>query len=208
MRIFPPLFVGALLVTATGCSSTPPDNATKLVKLDAEPNRDTDLARSLNQKAAGLIAKSDFSGAEKLLKQAVAADSEFGPAQNNLGVVYFNESKLYPAAQQFLLAAALMPHDPESRNSLGLVFESSNRFDDAIRYFDRALALDPENCEYLGNAARAHIRHGDQTDEVLEMLRTLAANDTRPEWNQWAWQTLHHFRRFPSTDPGLPFETR
>jgi Flp pilus assembly protein TadD len=183
------------LVPFTGCASTPQPSETRLVKLDADVNRDTDQARAFNEQAAESITRSDFTGAEGLLKQAILADADYGPAHNNLGVVYFNKSKLYQAAREFLLAAALMPRDPEPRNGLGLVFESSNRFDDAIAYYDRAAALDPENIEYVANSARAHVRRGDQSDELRAMLVKIVADDQRSDWNRWARETLSRLNR-------------
>jgi tetratricopeptide (TPR) repeat protein len=201
MRISQLMLCGMLAVALAGCGSDSPSATKKVVKLDTAPEHDTGRARELNQQAATMIADRDFDGAENLLKQAIQIDPEFGPAQNNLGVVYFNQSKLYPAAQQFLLAASLMPRDPEPRNGLGLVFESAHRLDDAINYYDRARLLDPANLEYLGNSARARVRRGDQTQELRGMLQTIAAGDPRNDWNQWARDTLRHMDRPSSTEP-------
>ena len=195
MRLFSLAAIGLILMFVVGCMSDPASPSTRMVKLDAEPKADTERAKALNDQAVQLIAKADYNGAEKLLLKAVEADGDFGPAQNNLGVVYYSQSESYSAAQHFLLAAALLPRDPEPRNGLGLVFESSNRFDDAVSYYDRASALGPSNIEYVGNAARARIRRGDRGDDVRAMLTRIIAEDTRAEWNQWARQTLAHLDR-------------
>jgi Flp pilus assembly protein TadD len=189
------------MLILVGCSSNDAPAPKRLVKIDGQPRQDTDRARILNQRASDLIVRSDYKGAENLLKQAVVADPEFGAAQNNLGVVYYHQSKLYAAAQQFLLAAALLPHDPEPRNGLGLVFESSGRFDDAITYYDRARSLAPGRIEYLANCARAHVRRGDQTDEVKTMLATVAASDLPNSWILWARDTLKQMNRSAATQP-------
>ena len=201
MRIFLIPLLSAAMLISISCTSSDTPATGRLVKIDAERTRDTNRARLLNQKAADMIVRSDYDGAEKLLKQSLSADAEFGPAQNNLGVVYYNQSKPYPAAQQFLLAAALLPHDPQPRNGLGLVFESSGRFDDAIIYYDRARALAPGDIEYLANSARARVRRGDQTDELRTMLATVATSDLGGSWNRWARETLQHMNHPSATAP-------
>ncbi len=183
-----------------GCASEPASSS-HVVKLDTAAVHDTDRARTLNSKAVGFIERADYNAAADVLKQAVTADPEFGPAQNNLGVAYYKQSKMYLSAQQFLLAAALMPRDPEPRNGLGLVFESSNRFEDAVSYYDRARALQPQSLEYLGNAARARVRRGDRNEETRELLTRIANEDDRADWNRWARATLKQMSRPAASQP-------
>jgi Flp pilus assembly protein TadD len=195
------LCIVAVALSAAGCSPNPQTPTTRMIKVDADSKRDTDRARAFDDQAADAIDKSDFLAAEKLLNQAILIDPEFGPAHNNLGVVYYNQSKIYVAAEQFLLAAALMPRNAEPRNGLGLVFESSGRLDDAVAYYDRARALDPGNVIYLGNSARARVRRGDRTDEVTTILTRLIGSDSRPDWNRWEREALLHITRSATTEP-------
>jgi Flp pilus assembly protein TadD len=197
------LTLAAAAFSTAGCSPGAQTPTTRMVRVDADPgpDRDTAQARALDDRAADAIGRADASAAEKLLNQAVTIDPEFGPAHNNLGVVYYNQSKMNAAAEQFVLAARLMPRDAEPRNGLGLVYESSGRFDDAIGCYDRARALDPGNVIYLGNSARAHVRRGDRGDELLAMLTRLAGSDTRPDWNRWERETLARLTRPATTEP-------
>ena len=88
---------------------------------------------------------------------------------------------------------------------MGLVFESAGRFDDAVRCYDAAVALAPAEPEYAGNAARARVRRGDHTDELHQMLARLAA-DPRPDWSDWARDTLAHWAR-AATSPAAGAES-
>src|SRR5207249_1720310 len=104
----------------------------------ANISRDTELARQENDRAYQLIRDGKYDQAEKILKKAIAANVMFGPARNNLGLVYYHESKLYQAAWEFQNAIRLMPYQPEPRNNLGLVFERAGKLTDAADAYDRA----------------------------------------------------------------------
>src|SRR5688500_5081391 len=93
-------------------------------RVDAQADgRVRDLARAENDGLFALFEAGKHARAEELLKRVVAADVMFGPARNNLGVVYYHTNRLYLAACEFEIASRLMPHLPEPRNNLGLVLE-------------------------------------------------------------------------------------
>ncbi len=186
--------MSALLALALiGCNG-PADGTRRVIRVDDDPPRDTAAARRENAAAADLLEAGKAAEAEPHLRRAVAADPKFGPAWNNLGAALFHLDRPAAAADAFETAAGLMPASPDPRNGLGLVLEASGRVDQAIVYFDRAVALDPGNVEYLGNAARARVRRGDRTDEVRGMLARLAVDDPRPDWNAWERETLGRLR--------------
>jgi Flp pilus assembly protein TadD len=114
----------------------------------------------------------------------------YGPGHNNLGKVYYHQSKLYLAAWEFQYAAKLMPNVPEPRNNLGLVFESAGKLDDAVGSYGEAMRLEPDNVQFIGNLARARVRRGDRDGEVRELLGKLVLRETRPRWAEWAREQL------------------
>ena len=173
-----------------GCASSPTATSRDYQTLSQDPRRDGDAARRDDEAALRLMAKNDYAGAETTLRNALARDIMYGPAHNNLGLVYFHESKYYLAAWEFQYAAKLMPNRPEARNNLGLVFEASGKFDQAIDSYELAMKAEPDNAEFVGNLARARVRHGDKTSDVRPLLEKLVAIDTRPDWNRWARETL------------------
>jgi Tfp pilus assembly protein PilF len=180
-----------LITVAFGCSSAhPPAAAAEYRTLGRDPRRDTDRARSLNDRAADAIRQGNYAEGEKLLRDALAADVMFGPAHNNLGKVYFAQKNLYLAAWEFTYAAKLMKDQPEPRNNLGLVFEASGKFDEAVAEYTEARKVKSDNAEFLGNEARARLRRGDRDAQVRELLEHLIAVDTRPAWIEWARQRL------------------
>ena len=116
--------------------------------------QNTDQARKLTSDALQSIDQGKWQDAESTLQKAQDADATFGPAHNNMGIVYLHENKLYQAAWEFQYAAKLMPYKPEPKNNLGLTFEAAGKLDDAVDYYDQALTMEPDNPEFVGNEAR------------------------------------------------------
>jgi Flp pilus assembly protein TadD len=174
----------------SGCASKDSPSSGGGVISATDPRRDTELAQQLCVRAVRLIDEGKYSEAEAVLKEALAADALCGPAHNNLGTVYYRQSRMYLAAWEFQYAAELMPHQPEPRNNLGLVFEAVGKLDDAISWYDKASKLEADNPQFLGNLVRARVRRGDRNDEVRDLLSKLVMRETRPEWQEWAKQQL------------------
>jgi tetratricopeptide (TPR) repeat protein len=66
-----------------------------------------------------------------------------------------------PAAVRDLEAAAqLLPESSAIHNHLGLAYAAAGRHDDALREFERAVAIDCDNQAAQANLARARARAG------------------------------------------------
>src|SRR5688572_25552238 len=99
---FPMLCIIALCpVLGLGCSTNRRPKPLDYQTVGRDLNRDTEFARKQNGKAVELIREGKLDEAEKVLREALAADVLFGPAHNNLGKVYFKQGKLYLAAWEF-----------------------------------------------------------------------------------------------------------
>jgi Tfp pilus assembly protein PilF len=161
---------------------------------------DTETAKRENDKALRLIDDGELDEAESHLKRAMEADVMYGPAHNNLGLVYYHQGKLYPAAWEFQNAIKLMPYQPEPRNNLGLVFEKAGKISSAAEAYEKARQMEPDNPEYLANLARAKVRRGDKDAETKKLLEEVVLKDSRPHWNQWARINLLRMGE-PATQP-------
>ena len=185
-----------LTCVALGCAKS------RGARFDArDDGRDSTRARADNDRAFALIEQGKYEQAEELLKRAVAADVMFGPARNNLGLVYYHTNRLYLAAWEFENATRLMPHHPEPRNNLGLVLERAGRLEHAAESYARARQIEPDNPEFLGNLARAKVRRGDRDEETRQLLEELVLKDPRPEWSHWAQMNLLRISPSPATRP-------
>ena len=70
--------------------------------------------------------------------------------------------------------------------NLGLVYEKAHQLDQAVEWYQKAIEMDPDAPEILGNLARARLRRGDSDHELKKLLEGLAVKDPRPEWSRWA----------------------
>lgn len=176
--------VGLLLgITVAGCRSA--DEPVGPYTPPSETARDTAKAERLNCEAAELLA-TDAARAEELLRQALTADLFYGPAHNNLGVVYLGQQKLYEAASEFEWAKKLMPGHPDPRVNLGLVMETAGRTDEAMANYEAALDVWPGYLPAIQGAASLALRSGRSDEPRLIGWLDEVALRGGDEWRKWA----------------------
>ena len=88
-------------------------------------------------------------------------------AHINLGTVYLTARKTEEARQQFEMASAINPDNPESYNNLGCIFAMSGRKSEAIQNFRRAIQNDPYYLETYNNLATFYYREGRLNDAIV-----------------------------------------
>ena len=197
----------AILLLETGCSVFHKE-AVRYETVAGNPNHDTTEARKLSDAALKLIDKEDWEAAEQKLQKALIADVTFGPAHNNLGLIYFEQGKLYLAAWEFEYAARLMPEQASPHNNLGLIYEQVGRIPEAIENYQAAMQLSPSNVEFIANLVRARIRQGERTPETAQLLNELALRDDRTIWREWALEQLNtkHLDLLPANSVSRPMD--
>lgn len=195
MRMARVLFATVLisLGAAPGCHS-PKRPLTPSSPIRTNASKDTSAARALTDQAYDAMQQNDLKSARELLDRAIALDSTFGPAQNNLGVVDYRGGRLYDAAWHFQNAINLMPQQPEPANNLGLVLEAAGKFADAEKQYDAASMMDLQNVDFAGNRARVRIRQGKTDNLTRQLLDYIVLYDPRAEWREWARATLTRLR--------------
>lgn len=146
--------------------------------------RDRILAEELCDRADTLI-PADPDAAERLLREALAADLLSGRAHNNLGVLLLERGVLYDAAVAFEAARRLMPDNAEPRLNLGLTLERAGRIDDAIDAYASALDVQPAHLGSIQALARAQLRHGRSDRRTAALLEQIALR-ADPHWRAWA----------------------
>ncbi len=174
-----------LFLWVAGCNSASRTDG-RYTGADDEPRRNTSRARELHEKALTKLDAGDTDAARVLLVRALEADVTFGPAHNNLGMIHFEDGKLYKAAWEFQYAAKLLPDQAAPLNNLGLVFEKVGKLAQATEQYSKAHEMAPENVQYTGNLARSRIRQGLRDKETKELLDELVLKDTRSDWINWA----------------------
>lgn len=192
-----PLFCVGIL-TMPGCQLMRHDQTTTYQTVEANPRRDTEEAEEQHQAAVEIIDRylagkrhhADLQEAEEYLQAALVADVTHAPSHNSLGVLYLWQHKLYLAAWEFEYAHKLVPWTYEPLHNLGMVYDTADRPDQAVRYYLMAYENAPNNAEVIGNLARAQLKRGDSVEAVRPLLEQLKMVDDREEWLAWASEQL------------------
>jgi Flp pilus assembly protein TadD len=176
------LAVAMSAVLLGACKSSGPLNA---YNAPAESARNPVEADRLSRQAADAIESGDLDEAEKLLRRALAHDLYWGPAHNNLGVVFLERGQLYEAANEFEWARKLMPSQPDPRVNLGICLDRAGRSDDAMASFEAALEISPEHLPAIQGAALVAVRSGSEEPRLAGWLSVIAQRSVG-DWQQWA----------------------
>lgn len=153
---------------------------------DEQPSpRRTAEAERITKLAADLI-EDEPERAEALLREALGHDLFFGPAHNNLGVVYLHQDRLYDAAGEFEWARKLMPGHPDPRLNLAITLERAGREEEATAAYTAALEVYPDYLPAMQGLARQAVRDGARDEQLDKWLREIALRSTDPEWREWA----------------------
>jgi len=179
MRLRHALVVLALLA---GCRS---QGTVSPYQVPTEAERATSVAEKLNREAADLI-DSDPAKAESLLREALTKDLFFGPAHNNLGVVFLHQQKLYEAAHEFEWARKLLPGNPDPRVNLALTLERAGRLEEAFKTYETALEVAPEDLSAIEALASLAVRTSRDEPRLHGWLEQIALGSTDPSWASWS----------------------
>ncbi len=177
-----------IIFSAAGCHPTAPVAPSNTLSGDVAKN--AAMSRAQTGRGVDLIVAGKYTDAEPVLRRAIDADPLYGPAHNDLGLVYYRLNRLYDAAWEFEKAIKLMPRQPEPRNNLGLVLEEAGKLPEALQDFTLASEIDPANPEYLANLARVRLRMGLTDEQTRRVLESLILKETRPSVREWARFTL------------------
>jgi Flp pilus assembly protein TadD len=151
--------------------------------------RNTVRAQELNARAADFV-ESDPTEAERLLREALGADLFFGPAHNNLGVLYLKRGQLYEAAGEFEWARKLMPGHPDPRMNLALTLEQAGQTDEAIKAYRTALEVWPGHVGTIQALARVCVVQHREASELPGWLDQIAMQGETEAWREWARREL------------------
>jgi len=87
----------------------------------------------------------NYPQAHKILDQALKWFPLQADLYGNRGIIYRNQWQMAKAEEQFLKAISLNNQDSRLMNALGVFYHSWNKYDLAMEYFEKSLALDPQN---------------------------------------------------------------
>jgi tetratricopeptide (TPR) repeat protein len=183
---------GWILWLAAACGAPKPTSGPYSPPTEAE--RSTVQAALLTRQAAELI-HGDPARAEALLRAALAHDLYFGPAHNNLGVVFLERGLRYEAANEFEWAKKLMPTHPDPRVNLAILLDQVGRSEDALTNFTAALEVYPGYLPALQGLALTTLRSSRDHPQLDHWLDTIALHRESRYWRGWA--TAMRAQRIP-----------
>ncbi len=123
-----------------GAKADPVHQKTYLDKLAAKFPHD---ARVQNLLGAYYFGRLDYANAIASYEKAIAIDAKFTQPYNQLGYAYRFSSKLPDAERTFKKYIELLPTDPNPYDSYGELLMEEGKFDESIKSYERALAIDP-----------------------------------------------------------------
>jgi Flp pilus assembly protein TadD len=179
------ILLGALYLC--GCSeSAAPELAPVWAKGDSDLDFQAQAGRPPTTKTLWAMAdilatQGKDSQCEYVLNRIIQSDPEFLPAYNGLAELQMRQGHTNAAIQTLQNALRMAPDDPILLNNLGMCRLVRRDYEDALRVFDKAAAIAPENTKYRANMAVALGLMG-RDDEALVLFSQILPED----------QTIHN----------------
>jgi Flp pilus assembly protein TadD len=102
-----------------------------------------------------LASQGKDSECEYVLKRIIQNDPKFLPAHNSLAELQMRQGQTNAATVTLQDALRIGPADPVLLNNLGMCWLVRRDYDNALRVFDKAAGIAPENAKYRANMAVA-----------------------------------------------------
>ena len=136
-------------------------------------------------RAYGLMAKDDYLGAREILERIAVTDASDPVAMNALGVCAMKTGDTPLARWAFERAIDAAPDASEPHNNLGLLYEESGRFAEAIRHYEAAMQRS-DDITILGNLTRTQLRMRMNSPAICKQLERIQAEHPEQSWRDWA----------------------
>ena len=182
------LVMGMTLVSTssllTGCAGGPGVNASS----PSEPITESDepdtrkRARIRTTLAASYFEHGQDTVALDEIKQALAADANYGPAYVLRGLVYMRMNDNQLAEESFRRALQINPNDSDAMHNYGWYLCGLKREKEAVEYFNRAIANPTYNNQAKTLMAKGvcEIRAGLDKDAEASFARSYQLDATNP----------------------------
>jgi type IV pilus assembly protein PilF len=130
----------ALMAAACVQTGAVQRNAVDDAGIDSDPSNAEKRAAVRLELAGGYFSRGQFDTALNEIRQALAAKPDLGPAYNMRGLVYAAMGEDALAEESFDRALALNPRDADAMHNRGWFMCQRNRYDEADRLFEQAIA--------------------------------------------------------------------
>ena len=189
-----------------GCVNRQKEAIHKLNQDLAERNARRSRSQELHESARKAHQTGDLTAARELIAAAVAEDDGNAHAWMQMGIYLYEQGELYDAAQAFRKASRLKPGRYEPHNNIGMIHESVGHWRRAIREYELAMTLAPDQVEVMENLAGCYLAANMRTDRAKHLINRALESESRPEWVEWLTGQairLQHLGRPGSMAPQL-----
>jgi tetratricopeptide (TPR) repeat protein len=167
-----PLFCSLLLCCAmTGCQT--------FSRRGPVP-KEVQNCRELSAEGMAAMDRGDWQHAEKLFDDAIRTCPVDAEARRRYAEVLWHRGEANAAMGQLEEAARLSPDKPEVAIRMGEIYLSLDRWENARRAADQALAIDRANPSAWSLRARANQASGDMRQAMADFQRALACQPGDP----------------------------
>ncbi len=130
-----------------------------------EEDKQQEAANKVSAIAQKHLDRKEYFSAEFEFKNALKLDEENVRAHYGLGKTYLEQGKKEEAEELFVKLSEIDAlFDKENKhifNEMGIDLRKMELFDDAIKNYDKAISIDPEDHALYYNMGRAHKEKGD-----------------------------------------------
>jgi Flp pilus assembly protein TadD len=123
-----------------------------------------------------LASQGKDSECEYVLKRIIQNDPKFLPAYNSLAELQMRRGQTNAATVTLQDALRIGPENPVLLNNLGMCWLVRRDYDNALRVFDKAAGIAPENAKYRANMAVALGLMG-REEESLALFKQVLPED-------------------------------
>jgi tetratricopeptide (TPR) repeat protein len=141
----------------------------------------------LAKRAQAAHKSGDLDASIALYRDSVSMNPDFGAAWHNLALALVQrkgDSDFVAAADAYKRALALLPSDPTPVRNLAMLYDERGWGDDALRFAQRALEIDPNDRDSLRLLAKVGRDLRTATPLHLDSLRRGQLAEADPNWEQ------------------------
>ncbi len=154
---------------------------------EISPDQRAAQAFELAKRAQAAHAKGELDASIALYRDSVVMNPDFGAAWHNLALALTQrkgDSDFVAAADAYKRALALLPTDPTPLRNLAMLYAERGWGEDAMRYAQRALEIDPNDRDSLRLLAKVGRDLRTTTTLHLDMLRRGQLAEADPNWEK------------------------
>lgn len=137
-------------------------------------------AAGLYQQGVIRYGRTDFQGAEMLLRQALLIDPNLAAARTYLGNIMLQQNRLDAAVQEYSEAVRIDPNFAEGYFNLGLGLQKQGQQEAAITAYRQALTINPTMVGAYYNMGLALYEQGRFADAIASYQQAISLDDRNP----------------------------